>query len=327
MNVPSLPYIVVIVLNWNGANDTIECVASIKLSSYPNIDIMVVDNGSTDGSVALLQSNYPDLWLIETGVNLGFAEGNNVGMRAAIAAGCDVVVLINNDTTVAPDWLDSFVRAAHSLPAGSILGGKIFYASQPSSIWHFGGRWDRDLCRYDLLGRGDDDSLWSSVESVDLIIGCCMWIPRATLEAVGFLEKDFFLNYEETDWCCRARRAGFSLYSIPDVRVWHKISASFKGRPHNAYFIFRNRRLWVDRQFAGNEKMRVLRCMVYPVEARIRWKYRLRKLQHALYRLIGRQLSAEAIEKLQFARAALAGIADYRAGRFGDCPDWVKSGR
>jgi len=327
MNELNLPHVVVIVLNWNGVDDTIECIASIKLSNYPHFEIMVVDNGSTDGSAALLRSVYPDLWLIETGANLGFAGGNNVGMRAALAAECDVVVLLNNDTTVAPDWLDSFVQAAQTLPAGSILGGQIFYASQPSTIWHFGARWDASRCRFNLLGRGGLESQWQSIEAVDLIIGCCIWLPRPTIETVGLFEEAFYLNYEETDLCFRARRSGFSLYSVPGVKIWHKISASFKGRPHNAYFIFRNRRLWIDRQFHGNERKCVLKSIVYPEERRVRRKYLLRQIQKSFYRLIGRQLPVQAAEKLQFARAALAGVADYRAGRFGDCPDWVRSGR
>lgn len=327
MNVSNLPHVVVIVLNWNGASDTIECLETIKQSSYPNFEVAVVDNGSTDNSVERLRSAYPDLWLIETGANLGFAGGNNVGMRAALAAGCDVIVLLNNDTTVAADWLDSFVSAAETLPMGSILGGKIFYASQPSTIWHFGAHWDPLLCRFNLLGRGCQETKWTSVEAVDLIIGCCIWMPRAAIEAVGFLEEAFYLNYEETDWCSRARRSGFSLFSVPRVKVWHKISASFKGRPHNAYFIFRNRRLWVERSFQGSERKRVLRHMVYPEEIRILRKYWLRRLQKGIYHLMGLQLPDQAAEKLQLAKAALAGVSDYHAGRFGDCPDWVREKR
>lgn len=321
----TLPYIIVIVLNWNGAEDTIDCLASVKLSTYPNYKILVVDNGSTDNSVERILSIYPNLWLIETGANLGFAGGNNVGMRAALAEGCDVVVLLNNDTTVAPDWLEAFIQAAQNLPTGSILGGKIFYASQPSTIWHFGAIWDEPLCRFKIIGRGCQEEKWPSIEIVDLIIGCCIWMPSPTIQAVGLLEEAFFLNYEETDWCFRARRSGFSLYSVPDAKVWHKISASFKGRPHNAYFVFRNRRLWIDRQFQGIERERILKIAVYPEERKIRRKYWLRLLQKNVYRLVGRQLPDQTAEKLQFAHAALAGVTDYHAGRFGDCPDWVRS--
>lgn len=324
MNASTLPHVVVVVLNWNGAADTLECLASLQLSSYGSFRVLVVDNGSTDDSVQRLRGAYPDLWLLETGSNLGFAGGNNVGIRAALAAGSDVVLLLNNDTTVASDWLEAFAEAARTLPAGSVLGGKIFYQSDPATIWHFGARWDRQLCRFNLIGRGTHESLWPDIEEADLIIGCCMWLPRGTIEAVGLLEESFYLNYEETDWCSRAQRAGFSLFSVPGAKVWHKISASFRGRPHNAYFVFRNRRLWVERQFSGAERSRVLRLLVYPDESRMRRKYWLRQLQRGIYALAGRKLSAEAAEKLQFARAALAGVADYRAGRFGDCPDWVR---
>lgn len=323
MKLANIPQVVVVVLNWNGAADTLECLASLNTSSYPSFRILVVDNGSSDDSVPRLLAAHPGLWLLETGSNLGFAGGNNVGIRAALAAEADIVLLLNNDTTVAPDWLERFVDASRTLPEGSVLGAKICYSGEPETIWHFGARWNEQLCRFQLMGRGAHEAQWPDVERADLIIGCCMWLPRGTIEAVGLLEEAFYLNYEETDWCSRARRVGFSLYSIPRVKVWHKISASFLGRPHNAYFVFRNRRLWVERQFEGDERLRVLRLLVYPDEARIRRKYWLRRLQGWLYRLVGRDLPAEAAGKLMFARAALAGVADYRQRRFGDCPEWV----
>jgi GT2 family glycosyltransferase len=150
-----------------------------------------------------------------------------------------------------------------------------------------------------------------------------MWIPRSTIEAVGLLEEAFFLNYEETDWCFRARRLGFPLFSVPTAQIWHKISASFKSRPHNTYFIFRNRRLWLDRQFPENERKRILRTSIVPEEARTRRKFLFRSIQKKLYRVIGRTFPPEKAEKLKNAAAALEGLADYKAGRFGNCPDWI----
>ncbi len=323
MTVPTMPHVIVIVLNWNGADDTIACVASLRKSNYPHFEILVVDNGSTDNSAARIKNVYPDLWMIETGINLGFAGGNNAGITAALQTDARIIVLLNNDTTVDPRWLAAFADEAQRRPSGSVLGGKIFYFDNPEVIWHFGALWDSKACRLKLIGRGDDSHSWQQVEPVDHIIGCCMWIPRTTFETVGLLEEAFFLNYEETDWCFSARKLGFSLFSVPTVLIWHKISASFKSRPHNTYFIFRNRRLWLDRQFTADERKRILRIAILPEEARARRKYFLRRLQKIMYRAIGLSYPTEKAEKLKNAAAALEGLADYKAGRFGNCPDWI----
>lgn len=323
MNSTSPLSVVVIVLNWNGAHDTLECLESIEQCSYNNYRVLVVDNGSTDNSVLRIRGRFPDVWMIETGENLGFAGGNNVGIRAALATDCDVIVLLNNDTTVAKDWLTEFDCSARNLPSGSVLGAQIYYSAEPDLIWHFGALWDNHNCKFKTLGRGDRGKDWCAVETVDMVIGCCMWIPCSTIREVGYLEESFFLNYEETDWCFRAKGAGYMLYSVPSVKIWHKISASFQSPPHNAYFIFRNRRLWVERQFKDEDRSRVMHSMVIPDERRVRYKYLLRSVQRLIYRSLGLKLPDVAAQKLQFAKAALAGISDYKAGRFGNCPAWI----
>lgn len=316
------PRIAVLVLNWNGADDTLACLASLRATAHAVHSVAVVDNGSQDDSVARIRAAHPEVTLIETGANLGFAGGNNVGLRWALAEGFDVAVLLNNDTTVATDWLAQFCDAASRLPPGSVLGGKILRADAADRVWHFGARWDAEACRFEKLAQGRPEGEIDQLAEVDVIVGCCMWLPRASLEAVGLLEESYFLNYEETDWCFRARRAGIRLYSVPRARVWHKVSASFSGQAHNAYFTFRNRRLWIERQFAGVERERVEVRMALPDErkaARKRWLYRTWR---ALCELAGTRLPPRIAERLAICEAALAGVADYRARRFGNRTDW-----
>jgi GT2 family glycosyltransferase len=150
-----------------------------------------------------------------------------------------------------------------------------------------------------------------------------MWLPRQALQKVGLLEPAFFLNYEETDWCERAKRLDIPMYSVPDAHMWHKISASFVGKPHNAYFIFRNRLLWLERNFSGREYWRRYIKMVLPEHVRIFRKLWLRSLQLRLQGFLGMPPSTKAKEKVRFYRAAIAGINDYRAHRFGNCPAWI----
>lgn len=317
-----LPRIAVLVLNWNGADDTLACLQSLRGTTYRNHTVVVIDNGSDDDSVSRIAASNPDQVLLQTGSNLGFAGGNNVGLRWALHNGFDVAVLLNNDTTVAANWLDEFVAAARQLPRGSVLGAKIFYADRPDRVWHFGARWDPQRCRFTKLGRDRVSAELEQVEPVDTVIGCCMWLPRPALERVGLLEEAFFLNYEETDWCFRARAAGIALFSVPGVHVWHKISASFDSQAHNAYFVFRNRRLWIERQFAGKDRQRVLQRMALPEERRVRRRWWFYRLWQALCRLAGTRLPGRAQEKLDFCHAALAGVADHRAQRFGNRFAW-----
>src|SRR5579884_395199 len=141
MTHPDAPLVHVVILNWNGWRDTVACVASVKHSQYPRLQIVVVDNDSSDGSEAAIQLAHPDITVLQSGANLGYAGGNNVGIRHALAAGADFVWILNNDTTVAPDTLAELVRAAAD-PSVGIVGSKIYYMAEPQRLWYAGGRID-----------------------------------------------------------------------------------------------------------------------------------------------------------------------------------------
>lgn len=315
--------VAVIVLNWNGNEDTLECLETVLNNDHGNYFVIMSDNGSTDGSVEAVRSRYPQVVVVENGANLGFAAGNNRGIEVAIADGADVVVLLNNDTTVAHDWLTRMSSAAAMLKPGSVLGAKIFYWSEQDRIWHFGSRWNRKKCRFVALGRGKLDQGLAEIQAVDMVVGCCMWIPCATLSKVGLLEPDFFLNYEETDWCCRAVRADVSIYSVPDAHVWHKISASFISKPHHEYFMFRNRLLWLERNFSGLDYVYRYFRMAFMSHLKVRRKLMWQLVRLRIYILLGRAPPHEMRHQINQCRAALRGVRDYYDRRFGDCPQDV----
>ena len=139
---PTEPRVAVIVLNWNGREDTLECLRSIRSIAYSNFGVIVVDNGSTDGSVAAIRASQPSVEVIDTGENLGFAGGNNVGIRRALELGADYVLLLNNDTVVDPGLLRAFVAAAALHPEAGAFGAKIYFHSEPTRIWYAGARWE-----------------------------------------------------------------------------------------------------------------------------------------------------------------------------------------
>src|SRR5579862_7546052 len=146
------PKISIIVLNWNGKQDTLACLESLVQLSYSNFEVIVVDNGSIDGSAAVIREQFPQFSLIENQENLGFAEGNNVGMRAALQRGAELVLLLNNDTVAAPDLLDHFVEMFESCHEAGILGAKIYLHGQKQTLDHLGGMWNRKTATFDFIG-------------------------------------------------------------------------------------------------------------------------------------------------------------------------------
>ncbi|HET6516311.1 MAG TPA: glycosyltransferase family 2 protein, partial [Thermodesulfovibrionales bacterium] len=132
------PKIAIIVINWNGRDDTLECLASVRQVDYPHFEVIVVDNGSSDNSVEAIRNAFPEVTVIETRENLGFAGGNNVGMRHALKNRSEYIFLLNNDTVVDSQILKSFIRSSRLLPRDAILSAKIYYYSNPDKIWYAG---------------------------------------------------------------------------------------------------------------------------------------------------------------------------------------------
>ena len=171
------PSVAIIVLNWNGRDDTIACMYSLQKLTYKRYQLIVVDNGSSDDSVSAIRAEFPSVHVIETGANLGFAEGNNVGIRHALDQGANYVLLLNNDTEVDEHLVDALVDAAESNADGGIFGPKIYYYAHPSMIWSAGGAWDNDKKHFDQRGDGEiDKGQYDLLVPTEFVIGCAMFI-------------------------------------------------------------------------------------------------------------------------------------------------------
>src|SRR6266487_4832628 len=258
------PRVIVIVLTWNGREDTLLCLESLRSVDYPNWEVLVVDNGSVDGTVDAIHNRHPWVTVVETGKNLGFAGGNNVGIKAALKRDAEFILLLNNDTTVAPDLLHAFVRAAAEHPDAGMFGAKIYYFSDPLRLWFAGSRWNpKALLSFEPLGEGtvDDGAAFEDVRETAYANGCAMFFRSAVAKTVGTLDERFFILYEEVDWCFRARRAGFACLLVPGAKVWHRISTTFGGGRSLVYeyFDLRNRLLWAERNLSIRERMRIWR--------------------------------------------------------------------
>lgn len=225
------PLIWIIIVNWNGKADTLACLSSLRKISYPSRHILVVDNASADGSVEAIRAQFPEVEVIVNEKNERFARANNHGMDKALAAGAEFVLLLNNDTEVAPDFLDHLVAAAAARPEVGMVAPKIYYHHDPQLLWFAGGRinfWTGRVLHRGLRQR-DFPQKHDSPEAVDFLTGCAILAKRECLDKIGLLDESYYMYAEDVDWCWRARQAGFVCFYQPAAKIWHKVSASSGG--------------------------------------------------------------------------------------------------
>jgi len=230
------PEVCIIMLNWNGLADTVECLESLLTLSYPNYRVIVVDNGSQGDDGKVLKQRFGDyIHLIQNDKNYGFAEGNNIGMRYALTnLKPDYYMLLNNDTVVAPDFVDKMVAVGEGEPQVGILGPKIYYHDvngRKNIIWSAGGkiRWWRPWI-YDGIGNGKEDgSQYQGLRAVAWVSGAALMFKREVLEQLSFLNANYFSGNEDVEYCLKARRYGFKVVYVPTAKVWHKVG---RARPH-----------------------------------------------------------------------------------------------
>jgi GT2 family glycosyltransferase len=310
---PRNPRICIILVNWNGLKDTIECLESIQKVDYKLFSTIVIDNGSTDGSPPILRERFRNVPVFETGENLGFAGGNNVGIEWALEKPFEWILLLNNDTIVDPNFLKAFVEASRQKPEGKIFGAKIYRYGEPQKIDHCGGTWNPKIGDFESnwLGKLDDGASFEEMKRVDYVCGAALFMHRSVPETIGPLEPKFFLFWEETDFCYRAQRMGFEVWTAPQAKIWHKVSASFSGgKPHSHYFWWRSRLLWIERNLPYAEKQKLMKEVVRPDL--------LKLLRHTLLKT-----PLSPLKKTKRLRAGLLGVLHYYLGRFGNCPRWI----
>ncbi len=242
------PKVFIIILNWNGWKDTIECLESLKKIDYLNYQIVLVDNGSTDESVLRLKifcsGHNEDLIFLENQNNLGFAGGNNVGIKYALENQADYILLLNNDTTVKQDFLTQLIKAAKSDKKIGMLGPKINFYDHKDRIWFLGGKINRLLNKGTHLYYNQIDSvenLPNESFEVDYFTGCALLIKREVIEKIGLMWNGYFLYYEDADWNLKAKKNGWKIIVAPKAKIYHKVSRSTKsGSSSYVYYHTRN---------------------------------------------------------------------------------------
>jgi GT2 family glycosyltransferase len=237
--------VLIIVLCWNGVELTLSCLESLRRLTYRHADVLVVDNASTDGTPAAVRARFQEAIVIENSANLNFTGGNNVGLRYALDHDYEYVLLLNNDTEVAPDLLDAMLAACAEDPTIGVAGPKIYYYNRPEVIWSAGGLIDWARGRTSMRGLGTvDHGQFDTQVDVDFIPGCALLVRRSALRQAGLLDERFGFYYDEVEWCVRVARARWRIVYVPTGRLWHKIQSE-PDSPRVTYYMTRNRLLFL----------------------------------------------------------------------------------
>ncbi|UCH62336.1 MAG: glycosyltransferase family 2 protein [Fidelibacterota bacterium] len=224
------PRIVIIVLNWNGREITLQCLRSLERLKYGNYATILVDNGSRDGSVEAVSTDFPQVKVLSLPVNLGFAGGNNAGLEVALQQNPDWIMFLNNDTEVAPDLLTALTSGIKRFPDGAVFGPKIYYGEEEDLIWYAGGEMNLPLGRLRHRGiRERDQGQYNQAGPTDFVSGCCLLIRADLVRQLGGFDPSYVMYTEDADLCYRVRQLGFSCYYLPDGRIKHYLSSSIGG--------------------------------------------------------------------------------------------------
>jgi GT2 family glycosyltransferase len=279
------PLVVLVILNWNGRDDLLNCLSTLPRLTYPNYAVTVVDNASTDGSVAAVRERFPEQHVLVMEKNLGFCGGNNRGMQDALAGGADFVLLVNNDTEMHPDLVSELVHTAQTDPRIGAVGAKNLRLENPDEVWGAYGELDYGRTLVRVLGQGQPDGpAYRVVRDVDWVIGNGILMSRAAIEAVGGFDEGFFGYHEDVDWCVRARQHGFRTVFNGAAIIYHKgFGASHPGRPvpfpvfyflgrNGIFFARKHGSLWQRSRFSVLFLVEVSRLMVSGMVRRERLK-------------------------------------------------------
>ena len=233
----------IIVLSYNGLVDTRRCLTSLE-SARHQATILMVDNASTEDEATIVQAEFPWVRTLRNATNEGYAGGNNRGIEYAVREGAEWIVLLNNDTVVAPDFAQRLKSAAAHAGRFGVIGPVIAYMDEPEQVRSdgclfnvagFPGFFQRQVVSVDVADA-------PVIAETDIVNGCCMMISASLVAAIGFIDEQFFLIHEESDYCLRARNAGFACGILAELLVWHKGSSSFRraGNGLQRYYDVRN---------------------------------------------------------------------------------------
>jgi len=301
------PSVYVVLLNWNGLADTLECLASLRVQDYQPLKTIVVDNGSAADEASVIASQYPEVKVLKQGRNLGFCGGNNVGIRDALAAGADNVLVLNNDTIVPAQLISELMRERDRLNNVGAVSPVILCHPKTDLIWYAGSVWEARTAGFRHPLNYESRSKLNIQEpfSTEYACGCCLLISASVLGKVGLMDERYFAYYDEADWSSRMKQAGLGCYVIPTASLYHKVSRTTPGLMMS-YLMARNRLLWMKEHLPWRERLRS-----YP--------YLCKEVIWNLCNLGGIHLKRRGPSAAE-SKAMLIALRDFLRGRFGAAP-------
>ncbi|MFH0731794.1 MAG: glycosyltransferase family 2 protein [Candidatus Omnitrophota bacterium] len=300
------PKVFIIILNWNNKEDTRECILSLRGIDYENYNIVVVDNASTDNSVQFLKANFPDTDMLINSENLGYAGGNNVGIRYALKEKCDFILLLNNDVVVSRDFLKILVNTA--APTENIgIAGPLIYYHKTQKINFAGVFFSKKSYEPVIRGYRNDDAGEFNNAIVDYVSGACILIKSFLFEYIGLLDEDYFILWEESDFCLRAKKKGYKSLFISNSFIWHKESVTFGNNdsPRYLYYSLRNKLLFLKKNVPASRILRLKTTI---------------SITRNIIAFLKRHNQGNNLKK---ARACFSALCDYYFKKFGKGPDWL----
>jgi len=223
-------HIKILILTWNGKHLLKPCLDSVTAIDYPNYSVMVIDNGSADDSVKMVNESFPEVDILEFKDNYGFAGGYNRCFSQLRDKYSELVLVLNNDTEVDTDILNSFIRAKDKYGDNNVYGGKIFYQNNPKTIWYAGGKVKLKWGYISHWGiRKQDSPEFSNLIETDYVTGCCLFTSMEVINMLNGFDEEFNMYGEDVDFCLRAKQEGINCFYCPEAKLWHHVSASLGG--------------------------------------------------------------------------------------------------
>ncbi|MCD6354852.1 MAG: glycosyltransferase family 2 protein [Prolixibacteraceae bacterium] len=249
------PLVSVITINYNQSQVTLELLRSLRKITYPNVEIIVVDNASPTDNPQRIKETFPEIKLIISKKNLGFAGGNNLGIKASKG---EYLLFVNNDTEVSPRFIEPLTELLQSNPAIGMVSPKIKFHWNPELIQYAGyTKMNPYTVRNNSIGyHQKDEGQFNKIKETNSVHGAAMMVPRAVVEKAGLMPEIYFLYYEEHDWAEMIKREGYKIYYQPNSFILHKESVSTgKESPLKTYYINRNRMIFARRNFKGMQRL------------------------------------------------------------------------
>ena len=307
--------IAVITVNWNGWQVTLDCLTALRASKGASWRLFIVDNASTDDSIERLSGLGEDVVLIQAATNGGWTGGNNVGVRRALDEGYNYIFLLNNDAMVEPHTMSRLLAFSSTRSPPPVVGP--LHRNIQSSRFDFIGASINESNGMPTYESGDESAIAQrpAFYPTAFVSGAGMFLSREHFENVGMFDDNFYLNYDETDWCYRARKIGTEIFMLKSAKIIHLVSASIGGSesPLNVYFMTRNSLLFAERHLSRRQRyVHLVSLLRYGRNLTFSPGF----LRRTWFVVVGSDARA---------RAFRAGLRDYVLRRFGDCPGQIRS--